>query len=289
VKRIRTYHELEEADRSGLLTQVTAQRDRVKARLGHVRHVVAVMSGKGGVGKSFVTAGLATALARAGRQVGVLDADLHGPTAARMLGASAGRLEVAEDGVVPPLASEGVRVMSSDLLLAEGAPLRWREPGHERFVWRGALEAGMLREFLADVRWGALDVLLVDLPPGTDRLDTLVELVPRLAGAVVVTIPAEASFRAVRRAMETARVAGVPVLGVVENMATYRCENCREAGPLFRGDAGERLARETGAPLLSRIPFDPRIQAAVDEGVLAGPADALASAAEALQARLAAG
>jgi ATP-binding protein involved in chromosome partitioning len=286
VKRIRTYHELGDADRSHLAAQVGAQHERVTRRLAAVRHVVAVMSGKGGVGKSFVTAGLAAALARDDRSVGVLDADLHGPTAARMLGAAREPLEVGDDGVAPARAGSGVRVMSSDLLLADGASLRWREPGHERFVWRGALEAGMLREFLADVRWGALDLLLVDLPPGTERLDALVELVPRLAGAVVVTIPSEASYRAVRRAVEAARAGEVRVLGIVENMAGYRCGACDTTGPLFAGDAGERLADETGAPVLARIPFDPRVPAAVDRGAVSLAAEALRAGAEALLGRL---
>jgi len=284
-RRLRSYHELDGVDRSDLPGQVAAQRSRVEARLASVRHVVAVMSGKGGVGKSFVTAGLATALARGGRPVGVLDGDLHGPTAARMLGAGAGALELDGDAVVPPMAS-GVAVMSSDLLLADGAPLRWREPGHERFVWRGTLEAGMLREFLADVRWGALDVLLVDLPPGTDRLDTLAELVPRLAGVVVVTIPSQASYRAVRRAVAAAQAGRLPILGVVENMTLYRCGDCLAEGPLFAGDAGARLARETGAPLLGRLPFDPRAQAAVDDGALAEAASILDPVARALLERL---
>ena len=244
------------------------------------------MSGKGGVGKSFVTAGLAAALARAGRATGVLDGDLHGPTAARMLGAVPGHLAIGEDGVSPAVSPGGVRVMSSDLLLAEGAPLRWREPGQFRHVWRGTLESGMLREFLADVRWGALDVLLVDLPPGTDRLDALVELLPRPPGVVVVTIPSEASYRSVRRAVAAARDASLPVHGVIENMAGYRCAGCSVEGPLFHGDAGERLAREAGAPLLARIPFDPRVQAAVDAGGLDAAATALSGAASALLARL---
>jgi len=282
VKRLRTYHEVTGDDRSDLGSQVAAQHARVALRLAGVRRVVAVMSGKGGVGKSFVTAGLAAALSRAGRATGVLDGDLHGPTAARMLGAVPGRLEVGEDGVSPVVAPGGVRLMSSDLLLAEGAPLRWREPDRFRHVWRGALESGMLREFLADVRWGALDVLLVDLPPGTDRLDALVELLPRPPGVVVVTIPSEASFRSVRRAVAAAREASLPVHGVIENMAGYRCAGCSVEGPLFHGDAGERLAREAGAPLLARIPFDPRVQAAVDAGGLDAAATALSGAAGAL-------
>jgi len=286
MKRIRTYHELEGTDRSDLGAQVGAQRERIEARLLGVRHVVAVMSGKGGGGKSFVTAGLATALAGAHRRVGVLDGDLHGPTAARMLGATRDSLEVSEESVSPGLGAAGVRVMSSDLLLAEGAPLRWKEPSHDRYVWRGTLEAGMLREFLSDVRWGDLDVLLVDLPPGTDRLDALVEFVPRLAGTVVVTIPSDASYRAVRRAVEVARAASVPILGVVENMSGYRCRACAAEGPLFSGDAGARLAVEADAPLLARVPFDPRAQGAVDGGSAAAAAEILSGAARALIARL---
>ena len=247
-----------------------------------MRHVVAVVSGKGGVGKSLVSAGIATALARAGRSIGLLDADLHGPTAARMLGVRAAGLVVGEREVEPKRAASGVRVMSSDLLLAEGAPLAWREPGHDGFVWRGTLAAGMLREFLGDVAWGALDLLLVDMPPGSERLDTLAELVPGLRGAVVVTIPSDASYRAVKRAVEAARSRAIPILGVVENMAGYRCGSCRGHGPLFEGDAGDRLARETGAPLLARVPFDPAVQASVDAGDPAAAAAALAPAAEAL-------
>ncbi len=288
MKRIRSYSELKETDRSNLLGQVVSKRERVTARLASVAYVVAVVSGKGGVGKSLVSAGLAAALSGSGRRVGLLDADLHGPTAARMLGVRASGLAVRDDAVEPPVAACGVRVMSSDLLLEETAPLAWREPGQERFVWRGTLVAGMLREFLSDVAWGTLDVLLVDMPPGSERLDTLVELVPRLAGVVVVTIPSDASYRAVRRAMEAARAGQVPLLGVVENMAGYRCESCRAHGPLFAGDAGERLARDAPAPLIARIPFDPAMQSRVDRGEVASAAVALGPAADALVARLAA-
>jgi ATP-binding protein involved in chromosome partitioning len=143
----------------------------------------------------------------------------------------------------------------------------------------------MLREFLAHVRWGTLDVLLVDLPPGTERLEGLADLVPGLAGVVVVTIPSEASLRAVRRAIEAARSAGVPVLGIVENMAGYRCEGCETSRPLFPGNAGERLAREAEAPLLGRLAFDPRARG-VDAGDVGAAAQALSPVADGLLARL---
>lgn len=284
--KIRTYNELTGADRSGILPQVLDQRDRVTERLASIRYVVAVMSGKGGVGKSLVTAGLARALAAKPWRVGVLDADLHGPTAARMLGATAGGLEVREGAVTPPEGVDGIRVMSSELLLDETAPLRWREPGTDGFVWRGTLETGMLREFLADVAWGSLDVLLLDLPPGTERMEALATLVPSLAGVVVVTIPTEESFRSVRRSVEVARTAGIRVLGVVENMTAYRCAHCHEEGPLFMGDAGDRLAEHAEAPVLARIPFDPALHVSDSSGAIHGAREALEATAEALIGRL---
>ena len=265
-RRIRTYNEVGGEDRSQLAGQVVAQRDRVKERLASVRHVVAVMSGKGGVGKSFVTAALAAELGRRGMKIGVLDADLHGPSTARLLGVAGGRLVVREDGVVPAINDDDLRVMSTDLLLPDGAPLRWKEPRHESFVWHGTLEAGMLREFLSDVIWGELDVLLVDLPPGTERLNALRELVPELGGAIVVTLPSDASKRAVERAVEAARDSGVKLLGLVENMAGYRCPNCDQVSPLFDGTAARDISDATGVPVLASLPFSTEVQAAADRG-----------------------
>src|SRR6185503_16530429 len=188
-----------------------------------------------------------------GRSIGLLDADLHGPTAARMLGVREASLVVREGEVEPKLAPSGVRVMSSDLLLEEGAPLAWREPGHDGFVWRGTLAAGMLREFLGDVAWGRLDLLLVDMPPGSERLDTLAELVPGLAGIVVVTIPSDASYRAVKRAAEAARSRRIPILGVVENMAGWRG---KPAPRSWRGSRSTRPSRRASMP--ERRPQRPR-------------------------------
>jgi ATP-binding protein involved in chromosome partitioning len=185
-----------------------------------------------------------------------LDADLASPTTGRLLEAS-GPLRVDEDGVHPARGSDGIAVCSMDLLLEEGAPLAWREPASERFVWRGTLEAGALREFLADVVWGELDVLLVDLPPGTDRLDDLTELVPTLTGAIAVTIPSEESRRSVERAMRRAAQAGIPLLGIVENMSGYACGRCGAIAPLHEGSAGAALATTFGVPLLYRLPFLP--------------------------------
>jgi ATP-binding protein involved in chromosome partitioning len=253
----RTYREVTGNDRSQLGEQVAAQRHRVQDRLRDVARVVAIMSGKGGVGKSYVTAAIARGLIRRmPGAVGVLDADLTSPTTGRLLGAH-GPLRVDEDGVHPARGTDGIVVCSMDLVLDEGAPLTWREPASERFVWRGALEAGALREFLGDVVWGALEILLIDLPPGTDRLDDLAELVPTLAGAIAVTIPSEESRRSVERAMRRATQAGVPLLGVVENMSGYACAGCGAIAPLHEGSAGRMLSDTFGVPLLSRLPFLP--------------------------------
>ena len=250
----RSYRDLTGADRSGLLDQVVAQRERVARRLNRVRAVVAVMSGKGGVGKSYVTAVLAKGAADAGKRVGVLDADLKSPTCARLLGAR-GPVRILEDGAQPVVGVGGIRLFSTDLLLGEGNPLAWNEPVSERFIWRGTLETGALREFLSDVAWGDLDLLMVDLPPGADRLDDLAALVPDMRGALAVTIPSEESRMSVERSIRAALSAGIPLLGIVENMTGYECEHCGRQGPLFTGTAGDQLAATFGLPVVGRIPF----------------------------------
>jgi ATP-binding protein involved in chromosome partitioning len=252
----RTYHDLPDRDRSDLLGQVTAQRARVADRLATVRSVMTVVSGKGGVGKSFTTASLAVAAARRGLAVGVVDADLRSPTVSRMLGA-AGPLAVHKTGVRPALGVAGVRVMSADFLLDDGKPLAWREPSAEGFVWRGAMEVGALRAFLGDVEWGTLDLLLVDLPPGSDGVGDVATLFPAVAGAVAVTIPSDESRRSVARTIRALVDNGQTLLGVIENMAGYACEACHQVGPLFPGSAGADLAAEFGVALLARIPYDP--------------------------------
>ena len=242
---------------SNIVGQVEAQQARLGRRLRDVKAVLAVVSGKGGVGKSSITAGLAGAFTLAGARVGVLDADLNGPSMAAMLGVRGRTLVIGADGVEPPAGALGIRVMSMDLLLAgDAAPLTWAAPSQaESHTWRGAMEANALREFLADTAWGALDVLLVDLPPGTDRLSTIVGLLPALAGTVIVTIPSDVAHLVVRRSITAARAAPAPVLGVIENMAG-----------MFAGVGAETLARESGIPFLGRVPFDAALTAALDRG-----------------------
>ena len=242
---------------SNIVGQVEAQQARLRARLSGVRAILAVVSGKGGVGKSSVTANLAASFAMEGWQVGVFDADLNGPTMAKMLGVRGARLVVQDGAVAPPRNAQGVKVMSMDLLLpSDAAPLSWDAPTQEEaHTWRGTMEANALREFLSDTDWGALDLLLVDLPPGTDRLATVTSLVPALTGTLVVTIPSDVSQLVVRRSLTAAASIRAPVLGLVENMAG-----------LFPGPDAEALAREAGTPFLGRIPFDAGLAAAADRG-----------------------
>ncbi len=269
---------------SDIVGQVEAQQRRLRERLSAVRAVVAIVSGKGGVGKSALTANLASCLAQGGCRVGVLDADLNGPTMAKMLGVRGQRLVVAPAGVEPPRTSLGVKVMSMDLLLpSDSAPLTWdAETQHEAYTWRGSMEASALREFLADTNWGELDALLLDLPPGTDRLATVASLVTGLAGTVVVTIPSDVAHLVVRKSITVAGQVKAPILGLVENMAG-----------LFPGPDAAGLAREASIPFLGRVPFDPALAAAADRGepfVAVAPesaaARALAEIAQALRSAL---
>jgi ATP-binding protein involved in chromosome partitioning len=279
---------------SNIAGQVAAQQARMAARMRSIRASVAVVSGKGGVGKSSVTANLAAALAARGLAVGVLDADLNGPSLGKMLGVRGQTLRVEADGVRPAVSAEGIRVLSMDLLLpGDDTPVVWDAPTQaDAHTWRGTMEGTALREFLMDTAWGPLDVLLLDLPPGADRLPTLLDLLPGLTGAVVVTIPSGVSHLVVRRAMTLARERGARLLGLIENMAGYVCPTCGTVGPLFDGPGGEVTAAQHGLPFLGRVPFDPRLAAAADRGrpfvlehgdsptgrALAGIADALAAA-----------
>jgi ATP-binding protein involved in chromosome partitioning len=282
--RMKRYRDIVGDGGSNIVGQVEAQQARLGARLSDVRAIVAVVSGKGGVGKSSITANLAGAFALAGARVGVLDADLNGPSMATMLGVRGRTLVVGADGVEPPAGALGIRVMSMDLLLAgDAAPLTWQAPSQaEAHTWRGTMEANALREYLADTAWGALDVLLIDLPPGADRLATITGLVPALSGTVIVTIPSDVSRLVVRKSITVARSAGAPVLGLIENMAG-----------MFPGTGGEALARESGVPFLGLVPFDPALTTAADRGepyVVSAPvapaARALTAIADSLRRKL---
>jgi ATP-binding protein involved in chromosome partitioning len=192
------------------------------------------------VGKSYVTAHLARGLARAGRSIGVLDADFNGPTIP-------GLLQVPQTAQPPAIGLDGVKCISMGHFLDDGAPLAFTGPVAESFVWRGAMEASALREFLSDVEWGELDVLLLDLPPGIQRYIELCDILGNAPAVLTVTIPTPESRNAVRRAMRAAVDRGSALLGIVENMV----------GAELKGTAGDDLAAEFATPVVARIPWHP--------------------------------
>ena len=266
---MKTYEELPNDAGSNIIGQVTAQMNRLQRRLASVKHTVAIMSGKGGVGKSALTANLATALTLKGSTVGVVDADINGPTLAKMMGVRNATLEYTPAGVKPAITELGTKLISMDLLLAEDdAPVLWNaHTQKDAFTWRSTMEVGALREFVADTEWGTLDYLLLDLPPGTDRLPNVAELIPDLGGVVVVTIPSEVSQLIVKKSVTMARdILKVPIIGVVENMAFYVCQHCGEQEPLFSADEPLDTAFQKG--LLGSVPFDPRLARSGDSGTL---------------------
>ena len=266
---MKTYNELPSDAGSNIIGQVPAHADRFPKRLASVKHTVAIMSGKGGVGKSSLTANLATALTLKGNAVGVVDADINGPTLAKMMGVRNATLEYTPAGVKPAMTALGTKLISMDLLLAEDdAPVLWNAHSQkDAFTWRTTMEVGALREFIADTEWGNLDYLLLDLPPGTDRLPNVAELIPNLGGVVVVTIPSEVSQLIVKKSVTMARdILGVPIIGVVENMAFYVCQHCGEEEPLFSAD--ETLDKTLQQLMLGSIPFDPQLSRANDNGTL---------------------
>ena len=264
---MKSYKELPNDAGSNIVGQVTAQADRIQKRLVSVKHTVAVMSGKGGVGKSSLTANLATALTLKGNTVGVVDADINGPTLAKMMGVRNATLEYTPTGVKPAITALGTKLISMDLLLAEDdAPVIWNaHTQRDAFTWRSTMEVSALREFIADTEWGNLDYLLLDLPPGTDRLPNVAELIPNLGGVVVVTIPSEVSQLIVKKSITMAKdILNVPIIGVVENMAFYVCQHCGEEEPLFSVE--ESLNSAFQQVILGSLPFDPRLARSSDNG-----------------------
>lgn len=288
MRNIRTYNEVGPSGES-VVEQVVAQKSRLAERLATIRSVVGIASGKGGVGKSALTANLAAALASEGHRVGALDADLNGPSLARMLGVAGARLGSSEDGIAPPTGAAGVKVVSMELFQdGADAPLRWRGPEADGWVWRNVYETGTLRELISDVSWGELDVLLVDVAPGTDRIARLLDLVPDPAALLLVTTPSVMSRRVVARSVRLVREARVSKFGLIENMTAWECPECGARTDLYDA-AGPDLTAEGAIEQWGAVPFDPRLAQTTDEGnpfVLSHPEAPAARAIRAIAARL---
>jgi ATP-binding protein involved in chromosome partitioning len=223
-----------------------------------VKHVILVLSGKGGVGKSTVSTNLASALAAHGRQVGLLDLDIHGPNIPKMLGIEDQRPAVLENCMEPVHVTGNLSVMSMAFLLPDtSSPV----------IWRGPMKMAVIQQFLSEVNWGSLDYMIVDLPPGTgDEALSIVQLAPNVQGAVIVTTPQDVAVLDAVKAVKFIEKLELPVIGIIENMSGMICPHCGESIDLFGRGGGEKAAEDLGVPYLGSIPLDPAMVKAGDEG-----------------------
>ena len=223
-----------------------------------VKHVILVLSGKGGVGKSTVSVNLASALSAHGRMVGLLDLDIHGPNIPKMLGIEDQRPSVLAKVLEPVHVTGKLAVMSMAFLLPDtSTPV----------VWRGPMKMAVIQQFLDEVNWGSLDYLVVDLPPGTgDEALTIAQLAPNLRGAVIVTTPQDVAVLDAVKAIKFIEKLEIPVIGIIENMSGMICPHCGDTIDLFGRGGGEKAAQELGVPYLGSIPLDPEMVKAGDEG-----------------------
>ncbi len=230
---------------------------RLHENLSHIKHIILVMSGKGGVGKSTVAVNLATSLALEGYSTGLMDVDFHGPSVPKMLQLESEQL-MGEDDWILPVEKGALKVMSIGFSIPS--------PDHA-IIWRGAVKYNVIRQFLAEVKWGDLDYLIIDAPPGTgDEPLTVCQMLPNADGAIVVTTPQQVAATDVSKSLDFLRQLNFHVLGIVENMSGFACPHCGEITEIFASGAGEQLAKQYDVPFLGRIPIDPAICRCGDDG-----------------------
>lgn len=237
-----------------------AQQDNAITRsLGKIKNKILVMSGKGGVGKSTVSVNLALSLAKKGHQVGLMDVDIHGPDVVRMLNIT-GTIEppASEKELVKPLVyKDNLKVVSLEYMMKDR---------DEAIIWRGPLKIQAIRQFVADFDWGELDYLIIDAPPGTgDEPLSVAQTIP-LVKALVVTTPQKVALADVRKSINFCKTVNVDIVGVVENMSGFVCPHCNETVDIFKSGGGEQVAREFDLPFLGRVPMDPKVVMAGDDG-----------------------
>ena len=233
--------------------------ERLKSKLSHIKHRIMVMSGKGGVGKSTVSTNLAVALSLDGFNVGLLDADIHGPNIPKMLGIEFSHVEGSSQGMIPVEVFPNLKVISMAFFIGDR---------DNPVVWRGPLKHNAISQFLGEVEWGNLDFLVVDLPPGTgDEPLSVAHLIKNVDGAVIVTTPQDVALLDSRKAVTFSRMLSIPVIGIVENMSGLECPHCHKEIPLFKTGGGEKAARDMKVPFLGRIPIDPEMVTDCDRGM----------------------
>jgi ATP-binding protein involved in chromosome partitioning len=238
------------------------EQQKLKLKMNKIKHKIAVISGKGGVGKSTVTVNLAMSFAMHGyaNNIGVLDADIHGPSVPKMLGLRGQKLQALPAGLIFPVTGPlGTKVVSMDFLLpSDEAPV----------IWRGPLKMKAIQQFLSDIMWGELEFLFIDLPPGTgDEPLSVIQLIPDMDGVVIVTIPSEVSQIVVKKAVTFARQLGAPIIGIIENMSGFVCPKCGTETNIFKVGGGQKIAEDLSVPFLGSIPIDPEICRDSDNGM----------------------
>jgi Mrp family chromosome partitioning ATPase len=230
----------------------------LESNMNQIKYKILVLSNKGGVGKSSVATTIARYLSNNGNNVGLLDADIHGPSVAKMLGFEGKRIMVNDKKLIPYAVKPGLCAISMASLL---------DNNDHPVIWRGPLKMGVLKQFLAEVDWGSLDYLIIDSPPGTgDEPLSLCQMIKRLTGAIIVTTPQDIALLDSRKCVHFLRQLNTPVLGILENMSGFTCPHCGKKTDLFKSGGGEKAASELGVPFLGRIPFDTRMVELGDDG-----------------------
>jgi ATP-binding protein involved in chromosome partitioning len=242
--------------------QAATEKDqKLKKNMSRIKHKIAVISGKGGVGKSTVAANLAMAFALHGykNRVGILDIDIHGPCIPKLLGVKGKKCQISPLGALPVTGPEGIKIVSMDFLVqGQDTPI----------IWRGPLKMQAIRQFLSDFMWGELDFLFIDAPPGTgDEPLSVMQLMPEMDGTIIVTIPSEVSEDVVKKAVSFSRKMGIPIIGIVENMSGFTCPKCGETVNILGAGGGKRIAEELDVPFLGQIPMDSKICEEADKGI----------------------
>lgn len=232
---------------------------KLQETLAAIKHVIIVLSGKGGVGKSTVSSNLAISLAKEGYQVGIMDLDITGPNIPKMFHVEDSKLEVVDDHLVPVMYPPSLKIMSMAFLLPDR---------DSAIMWRGPVKMSAVRQFIEDVNWGSLDYLVIDMPPGTgDEALSIVQLIPKADGAVIVTTPQDVAVLDARKSVTFALQTHIPVIGIVENMSGFVCPHCGEVTDVFRSGGGKVAADDMGVQFLGKIPLEPAVAQAGDEGL----------------------
>jgi ATP-binding protein involved in chromosome partitioning len=237
----------------------STRKEAVHERMAKVKHKIMVLSGKGGVGKTTVAANLAVALSMQDLDVGLMDADIHGPNIPKILGIEDERPKIEGTTFLPVPVTPRLKAISIGFLLPSP---------DSSVIWRGPMKMNVIRQFLSDVEWGKLDYMIVDLPPGTgDEALSVVQLMGKLDGSIIVTTPQELALLDSRKAVSFSQILRVPVIGIIENMSGFVCPHCGKEVNIFKYGGGEKAALELSVPFLGRVPLDPQMVEAADSGV----------------------